>query len=101
VFGRVRYVYQGGAFGYYHIGVVKALLDTNTLPQVMTGTSAGSLLAAIFCVQWIKRYTMTIFTPELSKECSACETSLSVNGTRCKFNVEHYTNPFKETGAFW
>jgi len=35
--------------GYYHLGVVKALLDANVLPTVISGTSAGSLIGSFVC----------------------------------------------------
>lgn len=34
-------------FGYYHFGVVRALLDQDVLPRVVTGTSAGAI--GTFC----------------------------------------------------
>ncbi|KAH7105702.1 patatin-domain-containing protein [Auriculariales sp. MPI-PUGE-AT-0066] len=37
----------GASFGYYHVGLVKAFLDANLLPRVVTGTSAGGLIAAL------------------------------------------------------
>jgi predicted acylesterase/phospholipase RssA len=33
--------------GLYHMGVVKALLENNLLPRVISGSSAGALFAAI------------------------------------------------------
>jgi predicted acylesterase/phospholipase RssA len=38
----------GGALGHFHIGVVKALLQQNLLPSVISGASAGSVITAIF-----------------------------------------------------
>jgi TAG lipase/steryl ester hydrolase/phospholipase A2/LPA acyltransferase len=38
----------GGALGHFHIGVVKALLEQDLLPNVISGSSAGSLVTAIF-----------------------------------------------------
>lgn len=35
----------GGVLGFYHLGVVKALLAENLLPRVISGSSAGSLIA--------------------------------------------------------
>lgn len=35
--------FTSAAFGYYHFGVVRALLDQNLLPRVITGTSAGAI----------------------------------------------------------
>ncbi len=37
----------GGALGFYHIGVVRALLEQDLLPNVISGASAGSLVAAV------------------------------------------------------
>ena len=37
----------GGALGFYHIGVVKALLEQGLLPNVISGSSAGSIVAAV------------------------------------------------------
>ncbi|KAI6119316.1 acyl transferase/acyl hydrolase/lysophospholipase [Pisolithus croceorrhizus] len=41
----------GASFGYYHFGVVKAFLDAGLLPRVITGTSAGGLIAALVCTR--------------------------------------------------
>jgi len=39
---------SGGAFlGYYHGGVVKALFEGGYLPRVISGASAGSILASV------------------------------------------------------
>jgi predicted acylesterase/phospholipase RssA len=47
-FGRTALCLSGGAtFAYYHFGVAKALLDANLLPEVITGTSGGALVAAL------------------------------------------------------
>lgn len=35
----------GGVLGFYHLGVVKALSEQNLLPRVISGASAGSLIA--------------------------------------------------------
>jgi len=37
----------GGTMGLYHLGVVRALHENNLLPQVISGSSAGSIFAAI------------------------------------------------------
>lgn len=39
----------GGSLGFFHAGVVKALLHEGLLPDVMSGSSAGSIIAAIAC----------------------------------------------------
>lgn len=44
-YGRTALCLSGGAgFGYYHLGVARALLQAGVLPTVITGTSAGALL---------------------------------------------------------
>lgn len=40
----------GGALSMYHMGVVRALLDRNILPNVISGTSGGSIVAAALAV---------------------------------------------------
>lgn len=47
-FGRSALLLSGGGiYGYFHVGVMKALLEQDLLPQVVSGSSAGSLMAAI------------------------------------------------------
>ncbi|KAK4545577.1 hypothetical protein LTR36_002927 [Oleoguttula mirabilis] len=47
-FGRTALCLSGGAtFAYYHFGIAKALLDANLLPDIITGTSGGALVAAL------------------------------------------------------
>ena len=36
----------GAALGYYHIGLAKALWNEGLLPRVISGASAGSMIAA-------------------------------------------------------
>lgn len=71
----------GGSFGYYHIGVVRALLDANLLPAIITGTSAGGLIAALACTRTddeLKR----LLVPEMADRITACEEPFSVWGRR-------------------
>lgn len=45
-FGRSALMLSGGGvLGFYHLGVVKTLLDQGLLPRVVSGSSAGSLVA--------------------------------------------------------
>ena len=45
-FGRSALMLSGGGvLGFYHLGVVKNLLDQDLLPRVISGSSAGSLVA--------------------------------------------------------
>ena len=47
-FGRSALCLSGGAtLGLYHIGVIKALYEAKLLPRVISGASAGSIMAAI------------------------------------------------------
>ncbi len=38
----------GGSLGHFHIGVLKALIQHNMLPNVISGASAGSVVTGIF-----------------------------------------------------
>ncbi|MFT4825530.1 MAG: TAG lipase/steryl ester hydrolase/phospholipase A2/LPA acyltransferase [Halioglobus sp.] len=47
-FGRSALMLSGGGvLGFYHLGVVKTLLDEGLLPRVISGSSAGSLVAGV------------------------------------------------------
>ena len=37
----------GGVLGFYHLGVVKTMLEQGLLPRVISGSSAGSLVAGV------------------------------------------------------
>jgi len=50
-YGRTALLLSGGAsMGLVHLGVVKALYDNGLLPTVLSGTSAGAMVAATTCV---------------------------------------------------
>ncbi|TIB68460.1 patatin-domain-containing protein [Wallemia mellicola] len=67
----------GGSFGYYHFGVLKAFLDAKLLPRVITGTSAGGLVAAL-CATRNDQELSQLLRPELADKISACEESISI-----------------------
>lgn len=47
-FGRSALMLSGGAnMGMFHMGVIKALLEQRLLPRVISGSSAGSVVAAL------------------------------------------------------
>ncbi|KAF2031240.1 patatin-domain-containing protein [Setomelanomma holmii] len=51
-FGRSAVLLSGGGtFGMNHIGVVKALWDAKVLPRIVSGASAGSIVAAVLCTK--------------------------------------------------
>ncbi|CAO1627935.1 unnamed protein product [Parajaminaea phylloscopi] len=67
----------GGAFGYYHIGLVKALLDAKLLPKIVAGTSAGGLIAALTCTRTDEELAR-LLVPELADRITACEEPITV-----------------------
>ena len=47
-YGRTAMLLSGGAaLGFYHAGVVKALVENKLMPRVIGGASAGSILCAM------------------------------------------------------
>jgi len=51
-YGRTALCLSGGStFSFYHLGVVSSLKKHRLLPKVISGTSAGSLVAAMICVR--------------------------------------------------
>ncbi|KAF9485321.1 patatin-domain-containing protein [Pholiota conissans] len=67
----------GASFGYYHFGVVKAFLDAGLLPRVITGTSAGGLIAALVCTRTDEELKI-LLVPGLAKRITACEEPFNV-----------------------
>ncbi|KAJ3997000.1 acyl transferase/acyl hydrolase/lysophospholipase [Lentinula boryana] len=68
----------GASFGYYHFGVVKAFIDAKKLlPRVITGTSAGGLIAALVCTRTDDELKI-LLVPELASRLSACEDPFKV-----------------------
>ena len=51
-YGRTALCLSGGSMmGQYHFGHIKALLEEDALPHIMSGTSAGSAIAAFVCTR--------------------------------------------------
>lgn len=49
--GKTALVLSGGAtFGLFHIGVLAALFEAEFIPKIISGTSAGAIVASIFCI---------------------------------------------------
>ncbi|KAJ3515113.1 hypothetical protein NLJ89_g1967 [Agrocybe chaxingu] len=67
----------GASFGYYHVGVVKAFLDAGLLPRVITGTSAGGLVAALTCTR-TNEELKNLLVPQLAHRITACEEPFSI-----------------------
>lgn len=71
-FGRTALCLSGGAaFAYYHIGVLRALLDADSLPDVITGTSGGALIAALVATRTNDELKQ-LLVPALSQKINAC-----------------------------
>lgn len=52
----------GGCFALFHIGVLASLLEQNLLPRIISGSSAGSIVASILCVNSNERIVELIQT---------------------------------------
>jgi predicted acylesterase/phospholipase RssA len=71
-YGRTALCLSGGAaFAYYHFGVVKALLDSDLLPDVITGTSGGALVAALVATRTNEELKQ-LLVPALAVRITAC-----------------------------
>lgn len=72
-YGRTALCLSGGAcFSYYHLGVVKALLDAALLPRIVTGTSGGALVAALVCTRTDAELSQ-LLVPALAAKITACQ----------------------------
>ena len=71
-FGRTALCLSGGAsFAYYHFGVAKALLDADLLPEVITGTSGGAIVAALLATRTDEELK-SLIVPALAYRITAC-----------------------------
>ncbi|RJE24649.1 patatin-like phospholipase domain-containing protein [Aspergillus sclerotialis] len=71
-FGRTALCLSGGAtFSYYHFGVIKALLDNEVLPEIITGTSGGALVAALVATRTDEELKQ-LLVPALAHRIRAC-----------------------------
>jgi predicted acylesterase/phospholipase RssA len=76
-YGRTALCLSGGAtFAYYHFGVVKALLDTGNLPNIITGTSGGALVAALVATRTDEELSK-LLVPALAYRIRACQDGIS------------------------
>ena len=71
-YGRTALCLSGGAsFAYYHFGVVKALLEEDLLPDVITGTSGGALVAGLIATR-TNEELKELLVPALAHKITAC-----------------------------
>jgi len=54
----------GGALGTYHFGVLRALVETDLLPDAVCGTSAGAIVAAFACCRSDTELGVSLFNDE-------------------------------------
>lgn len=72
-FGKSALCLSGGAtFAYTHFGVAKALLDAGLLPNIISGTSGGGLIAALLCTRTDEELKKLLI-PQLARKITACE----------------------------
>ena len=82
-YGRMALCLSGGAtFAYYHFGVIKALLEANELPEIITGTSGGALVAALVATR-TEEELKQLLVPALAYRIRACQDSFSTWVRRC------------------
>jgi NTE family protein len=72
----------GGVFGNFHAGVVKALIQQNMLPNVISGASAGSLITAV-----IGSHCRAELPALLTGEYLQIETEIQDRKPRSRFSV--------------
>ncbi|KAH9826855.1 patatin-like phospholipase domain-containing protein [Teratosphaeria destructans] len=81
-FGRTALCLSGGAtFAYYHFGIAKALLDADLLPNIITGTSGGALVAALLATRTDDELKK-LLVPALANRITACSEPIHVWLTR-------------------
>ena len=81
-YGRTALCLSGGAtFAYYHFGVAKALFDAGVLPNIITGTSGGAIVAALLCTRTDEELEKLLI-PALAHRINACSESLSTTARR-------------------
>lgn len=74
-YGRAALVLSGGAgMGYYHLGVLKSLHEARSLPKILSGTSAGAMMAALAGVRTDAELD-TLFEPGLALLFTVCDES--------------------------
>ncbi|KAG5991609.1 hypothetical protein E4U52_003478 [Claviceps spartinae] len=77
-YGRTALCLSGGAsFAYYHLGLVRGMLDADLLPDVITGTSGGALIAALVATR-TNDELKKLLIPALSHRINACREPATV-----------------------
>jgi predicted acylesterase/phospholipase RssA len=68
--------------GYFHIGTLKCLIEAKCLPQIISGASAGSLMASFIAVRTDQEVLQELCVPESERFFRACEEPTLVKLTR-------------------
>ncbi|KAI0013663.1 patatin-like phospholipase domain-containing protein [Xylariaceae sp. FL0662B] len=77
-YGRTALCLSGGAsFAYYHLGVVKALLEADLVPDVITGTSGGALVATLVATRTNEELKQ-LLVPALSHKIKPCSEPMAI-----------------------
>eukprot|EP00939_MAST-03C_sp_MAST-3C-sp1_P005491 g5491.t1 len=63
----------GAACGYYHMGVVRALVRRDLLPKVLSGSSAGAVVAAAVCCAASEEELDALVNPSIYRKCTPCK----------------------------
>ncbi|KAJ3273767.1 hypothetical protein HDV01_003894 [Terramyces sp. JEL0728] len=72
-YGKTALCLSGGAtLTYFHLGVIKSLLEQNLLPNILSGTSAGSLMAAMIGVRTDDEIRKEVFVPDFVDHVRCC-----------------------------
>lgn len=83
--GRTALVLSGGStFGVFHIGVLITLLELNLLPRIISGSSAGSIIASILCCH-TNEETATLLNTITDRKFNIFGESLDDSPTHNKF----------------
>ncbi|KAL1515922.1 hypothetical protein AB1Y20_002536 [Prymnesium parvum] len=56
----------GGALAMYHMGVVRALIENDALPMIVSGTSGGSIVAGVLAIHTNQEMLDDIITDDIS-----------------------------------
>jgi TAG lipase/steryl ester hydrolase/phospholipase A2/LPA acyltransferase len=75
-YGRTALLLSGGAYlGFYHMGVVKTLWQSGMLPRVISGASAGSIMAAVIGTRTDEEFHATYTDPKYKNMLPGFETN--------------------------
>jgi len=85
---------SGGTLGYFHFGVARCLLEESLLPKIISGSSAGALVAAFLATRTEDELHEQL-TPDLYRYLTACEESwprllMRYLSTGCLFDEHNF-----------